>query len=108
VTVEDTLIGAMFEGHTDMYLEVLEELFFNVPGVGGTQSRQVWADVTYFPDAGRWRRLVGQLGCVLRVVVARQLRQQRLAADQERARSVLAGRARRGRRVGRLTETPGA
>jgi N,N-dimethylformamidase len=48
-TPPETVIGATSQAHTDIYLEVLEELFFNVPGVGGSQSGQVRADITYFP-----------------------------------------------------------
>lgn len=48
-TPPETVIGATSEGHTDVYLEVLEELYFNVPGTGGTQNGRVRADITYFP-----------------------------------------------------------
>lgn len=48
-TPPETVIGATSQAHTDIYLEVLEELYFNVPGVGGSQSGQVRADITYFP-----------------------------------------------------------
>jgi N,N-dimethylformamidase len=48
-TPPETVIGATSQAHTDIYLEVLEELFFNVPGVGGSQSGQVRGDITYFP-----------------------------------------------------------
>jgi N,N-dimethylformamidase len=45
----EAVVGATSEAHTDIYLEVAEELFFNVPGVGGSQSGQVRADIVYFP-----------------------------------------------------------
>ncbi|SFO87303.1 LamG domain-containing protein [Actinomadura madurae] len=48
-TPPETVIAATSEDHTDIYLEVLEELYFNVPGTGGSQSGQVRADITYFP-----------------------------------------------------------
>jgi N,N-dimethylformamidase len=48
-TPPETVIGATSQAHTDIYLEVLEELLFNVPGVGGSQSGQVRGDITYFP-----------------------------------------------------------
>jgi N,N-dimethylformamidase len=51
-TPPETLIGATSQAHTDIYLEVLEELYFNVPGVSGSQSGQVRADITYFPTPG--------------------------------------------------------
>ncbi len=47
----EALIAANSEGHTDIYLEVLEELFFNVPGSGGTQNGRVRGDIVYFPTA---------------------------------------------------------
>jgi len=45
---------ASSEGHTDIYLEVVEELFFNAPGLGGTQNPRVRADMVYFmiPNGG--------------------------------------------------------
>lgn len=45
---------ASSEGHTDIYLEVLEELFFNVPGLGGKENPRVRADLVYFktPNEG--------------------------------------------------------
>lgn len=45
---ESTIVAAS-QGHTDGYLEVTEELFFNVPGSGGTQNAKVRADIVYFP-----------------------------------------------------------
>jgi N,N-dimethylformamidase len=50
-TPPEALIAATSEDHTDIYLEVLEELFFNVPGSGGTQNGRVRADIVYFPTA---------------------------------------------------------
>src|SRR3954454_18364646 len=48
-TPPETLIAAASENHTDIYLEVLEELYFNVPGTGGSQDARVRADIVYFP-----------------------------------------------------------
>jgi N,N-dimethylformamidase len=48
-TPPETLIAAASEDHTDIYLEVLEELYFNVPGTGGSQDARVRADIVYFP-----------------------------------------------------------
>lgn len=45
---------ASSEGHTDAYLEVVEELFCNVPAMGGSQNPRVRADMVYYmlPDGG--------------------------------------------------------
>jgi N,N-dimethylformamidase len=53
-TPDHTLLLASSERHTDIYLEVVEELFFNVPGVGGTQNPRVRADMVYYttPNGG--------------------------------------------------------
>jgi N,N-dimethylformamidase len=51
-TPPEALIAATSEAHTDIYLEVLEELYFNVPGVGGSQNGRVRGDIVYFPTAG--------------------------------------------------------
>jgi N,N-dimethylformamidase len=53
-TPPDALLLASSEGHTDIYLEVVEELFFNAPGLGGTQNPRVRADMVYFmtPNGG--------------------------------------------------------
>jgi N,N-dimethylformamidase len=48
-TPPEAMLVATSEDHTDIYLEVLEELYFNVPGAGGTQSGRVRGDVVYFP-----------------------------------------------------------
>jgi N,N-dimethylformamidase len=48
-TPPEAMIAAASEDHTDIYLEVLEELYFNVPGTGGTQSGRVRSDIVYFP-----------------------------------------------------------
>jgi N,N-dimethylformamidase len=48
-TPPETLIAATSEDHTDIYLEVLEELYFNIPGTGGTQDARVRGDIVYFP-----------------------------------------------------------
>lgn len=48
-TPPEALILASSEGHTDVYLQVVEELFFNVPGMGGYENPKVRADMVYYP-----------------------------------------------------------
>ncbi|MET8182195.1 N,N-dimethylformamidase beta subunit family domain-containing protein [Streptomyces sp. NPDC005336] len=48
-TPPETVIAAASQDHTDIYLEVLEELYFNAPGTGGTEDPRVRADIVYFP-----------------------------------------------------------
>jgi N,N-dimethylformamidase len=48
-TPPEAMLVATSEDHTDIYLEVLEELYFNVPGTGGTQNGRVRGDIVYFP-----------------------------------------------------------
>lgn len=45
---------ASSENHTDVYLQVVEELYFNVPGMGGTENPNVRADMVYYktPNEG--------------------------------------------------------
>jgi N,N-dimethylformamidase len=50
-TPPEALIAATSEDHTDIYLEVLEELYFNIPGTGGSQDARVRGDIVYFPTA---------------------------------------------------------
>lgn len=53
-TPPEAMLVATSEDHTDVYLDVLEELYFNVPGTGGTQSGSVRGDIVYFttPNGG--------------------------------------------------------
>lgn len=53
-TPDHALLLASSEKHTDIYLEVLEEMYFNVPGAGGTDNPRVHADIVYFsaPNGG--------------------------------------------------------
>ena len=51
-TPPETVIGATSLDHTDVYVEVAEELYFNIPGTGGTQNGRVRGDITYFPTEG--------------------------------------------------------
>jgi N,N-dimethylformamidase len=53
-TPAHALLLASSEGHTDTYVEVLEELHFNVPGLGGTENPRVRADMVYYttPNGG--------------------------------------------------------
>ena len=48
------LLLASSEGHTDIYVEVLEELLFNYPGLNGTENPRVRADMVYYttPNGG--------------------------------------------------------
>jgi N,N-dimethylformamidase len=48
-TPPEAMLVATSEDQTDIYLEVLEELYFNVPGTGGTQDGRVRGDIVYFP-----------------------------------------------------------
>jgi N,N-dimethylformamidase len=47
-TPPETRLLAYSEGHSDNYPHVVEEIFFNYPGTGGTADFQVRADITYF------------------------------------------------------------
>jgi N,N-dimethylformamidase len=51
-TPPNTLLVASSEGHTDAYQHVVEEIYFNYPGAGGTQDPQVRADIVYFTTKG--------------------------------------------------------
>jgi N,N-dimethylformamidase len=53
-TPPNALLLAASEGHSDNYPHVVEEIFFNYPGLGGTQDPQVRADLVYFttPNGG--------------------------------------------------------
>jgi N,N-dimethylformamidase len=45
----EAVIGATSQDHTDVYLEVLEEQYFAIPGTNGSQNPRVRADIVYFP-----------------------------------------------------------
>jgi N,N-dimethylformamidase len=47
-TPPSTRLLAYSEGHSDNYPHVVEEIYFNYPGMGGTADYQVRADITYF------------------------------------------------------------
>ncbi len=47
-TPPNAYLLASSEGHTDNYLHVVEEVFFNVPGLSGSQDPEVRADIVYF------------------------------------------------------------
>ena len=53
-TPAHVLLLASSENHTDTYVEVLEELFFNLPGLGGGENPRVRADMVYYttPNGG--------------------------------------------------------
>jgi N,N-dimethylformamidase len=53
-TPAHALLLASSENHTDNYVEVLEELFFNLPGGGGTENPRIRADMAYYttPNGG--------------------------------------------------------
>jgi N,N-dimethylformamidase len=48
-TPPEALILASSEGHTNAYMQVVEELFFNVPSMGGVENPRVRADMVYYP-----------------------------------------------------------
>lgn len=48
----ETVVAASSESHTDVYLELLEDQGFNQPGISGTQSGRIRADITYCPTPG--------------------------------------------------------
>lgn len=47
-TPPNAYLLASSEGHTDNYLHVVEEVFFNVLGLSGSQDPEVRADIVYF------------------------------------------------------------
>ena len=53
-TPPNALVLASSEGHSDGYPQVVEEIFFNYPGTGGTQNPAVRSDIVYFttPSGG--------------------------------------------------------
>jgi N,N-dimethylformamidase len=51
-TPPDALLVASSEGHSDSMQRVVEEIFFNYPGAGGTQDPGVRSDLVYFTTAG--------------------------------------------------------
>ncbi|GAB7387635.1 large subunit of N,N-dimethylformamidase [Bacillaceae bacterium] len=48
-TPPHAFIIASSENHTNVYMQVVEELFFNVPGMGGEENPKVRADMVYYP-----------------------------------------------------------
>ena len=51
-TPPDALLLASSEGHSDNIQRVVEEIFFNYPGAGGTQDPGVRSDIVYFTTNG--------------------------------------------------------
>lgn len=51
-TPPNAMLVASSEGHTDNYMRVVEEIFFNYPGSGGSQDPGVRSDIVYYPTAG--------------------------------------------------------
>ncbi len=53
-TPPNALLLASSEGHTDIYLVVLEEILINHPGLGGGENELVRADMVFFetPNGG--------------------------------------------------------
>jgi N,N-dimethylformamidase len=51
-TPPDVMLLASSEGHSDNIQRVVEEIFFNYPGAGGTQDPGVRSDMVYFTTAG--------------------------------------------------------
>lgn len=48
-TPPHAVIIASSEGHTNVYMPVAEELYFNIPGLGGSENPRVRADMVYYP-----------------------------------------------------------
>ena len=51
-TPPDAMLVASSEGHSENYLRVVEEIYFNYPGTGGRQDSGVRGDIVYFTTAG--------------------------------------------------------
>jgi len=51
-TPPNAMLLASSEGHTDNVQRVVEEIYFNYPGTGGTQDPGVRGDICYFTTAG--------------------------------------------------------
>jgi N,N-dimethylformamidase len=51
-TPPNTMLVASSEGHSDNYLRVVEEIYFNYPGSGGRQDSGVRGDIVYFTTVG--------------------------------------------------------
>jgi N,N-dimethylformamidase len=51
-TPPNTLLVASSEGQSDAYQHVVEEIYFNYPGAGGTQDPMVRSDIVYFTTRG--------------------------------------------------------
>ncbi len=51
-TPPNTMLLASSEGHSDNVQRVVEEIYFNYPGAGGTQDPGVRSDICYFTAAG--------------------------------------------------------
>ncbi|MEH7343184.1 N,N-dimethylformamidase beta subunit family domain-containing protein [Bacillus sp. JJ1532] len=48
-TPSHAVIVASSVGHTNVYVPVAEELYFNIPGLGGEENPRVRADMVYYP-----------------------------------------------------------
>lgn len=48
-TPSHAVILASSEGHTNVYVPVAEELYFNITGLGGEENPKVRADMVYYP-----------------------------------------------------------
>lgn len=48
-TPDHAIILASSENHTNVYMQVVEELHFNVPGMSGEENPKVRADMVYYP-----------------------------------------------------------
>jgi N,N-dimethylformamidase len=51
-TPPNALLVASSEGQSDAYQRVVEEIYFNYPGAGGTQDPMVRSDIVYFTTRG--------------------------------------------------------
>ena len=79
-----TRLLAYSEGHSDNYPHVVEEIFFNYPGTGGTADFQVRADITYFTTKNGGAVFSTSSISWCGEPLAQRLRQQRLADDRQR------------------------
>ena len=76
---------ASSEDHSPMILLVNEEFGVVPPNLGGDLNPRVQADLAFWRDAGGRRALRHRLDRLVRLALAQQLRQQRLADHLERA-----------------------
>ena len=81
------------EGHSDNYPHVGEDIYFNLPMLGGTMDFQVRADIMYFTTQNGGAVFSTSSIAWCGEPARQRLRQQRLAHDRERAAPVHGRRA---------------